>query len=372
MPETLAIPDSLKNTLSDGWPSKVDLKVILPGLVHYEDLKDSEGKTRGGTVLVTKEALDRMAASIEGRPIINWDHRKVDPKEYGRGTFQGIITGPAYFASDGWYHAPGQVWDKVTLENIQKGYSISCAYVPTDMETTEGTHNMVPYQAEVKDGYYTHVAVVPVPRYEGAKIELLNSSKGGIMGLLSFFRKDKPDEKVEFDPATAQVRVGDSDIPLGELINSYKAKIAKEPVRCGLEDIVEVDGKKVPVKELMNAHKEALENSMKDEHEEGKHKESPKDNCGMCNSAEEEEKKKKEAEEKENALKAEEQKRKEDEERRNAAQKKEADEKAAAEKEAAALAERRNKGGKVEMPTIKTLQDLQAEGERRYGPVAVK
>ena len=37
---------------------------------------------------------------------------------------------------------------------------------------------------------------------------------------------------------------------------------------------------------------------MKEDHEDGKHKDSPKDNCGMCNSAEEEEKKRKEEEEK--------------------------------------------------------------------------
>lgn len=368
---TLLEKPSLENNSQDGWPVDVDLKVILPGLVFYEDLKNTEGQKVGGTVLIKKEAFDKMANSLKNKPIINWDHRPVDPGEFDKGKFQGIITGPAVFnAVDGWYHAPGVIWNKQTLRNVQNGYSISCAYVPTDMDTRPGTHNKVPYQAEVLDGEYTHIAVVPVPRYEGARIELLNSG-GNPMGLLSFFRKDKPEEKVEFDAATAKVALdGGSEVPLTELINSYKAveaAKAQAPVKCGLEDLIEVDGKKVPVRELLNAHLTQMKNSLESEHKEGDHKGSPKDNCGMCNSAEEDEKKKKAEDERKNAAasaEAVEKKRKEDEELKNTSEK---TAKAKAEAEMKRLDELRNKGQKVEMPTIKSLNALMDEGEARYG-----
>ncbi len=184
------IQKEIENGLKNGWPSLVDMKVITPGLVHYEDLLNSNGKPVGCNVLVRKDALDKMAHSIQGKPIINWDHRKVDPKEFSQGKFQGIVTGPAVFnAEDGYYHAPGYVWDEATRKNIQNGFSISCAYTVTD-EDGPGTHNALKYDVEVKNGEYTHIAVVPSPRYEGARIELLNS-KGGVMGLMSLFRKDK-------------------------------------------------------------------------------------------------------------------------------------------------------------------------------------
>ena len=121
-----------------------------------------------------------MAASLEGKPIVNWDHRTVKPKEFSKGTFQGIIGKPYYNSMDGWYHAPGYVWDEATKKNIQEGYSISCAYTVSEWGDG-GAYHKVPYEKEVKNGTYTHIAVVSTPRYEGARIELLNSAKGGVM-----------------------------------------------------------------------------------------------------------------------------------------------------------------------------------------------
>ncbi|MES2220677.1 MAG: DUF2213 domain-containing protein, partial [Acidobacteriota bacterium] len=246
LPASVLENPALENASRDGWPQEVDLKFIVPGLVYYQDLKNTKGETTGGTVLVRKEAFDKMNASAKGKPIVNWDHRKVNANEFDRGTFQGVVTGPAYFnAADGWFHAPALVWNKQTLKNIENGFSVSCAYQPV-LDTKAGFYNQVPYQAEVLDGEYTHFAVVSVPRYEEARIELMNSG-GNTMGLLSFFRKDKPEEKIDFDPATAKVAVeGSGDVPLAELINSFRATKAAN-VKVGMEDMIDVDGQKISV-----------------------------------------------------------------------------------------------------------------------------
>lgn len=369
MPAILASQiDPLHNSSIDGWPSTVDMKVIVPGLVHYEDLRNSNGESVGGNVLVQKDAFDRMAASLEGKPIINWDHRKVSPEDFKKGRAQGVIVGPAIFnAVDGWYHAKGLVWDEATRKNIENGYSISCAYTVSEWGEGPGTHNQVPYMREVLNGSYTHIAVVPVPRYEGARIELLNSNGGKTMSFLSLFRKDKPEEKIEIDMATELTLENGSKVSLEALTNSYKAEEAKklELQNKALEDdrIVEVNGKKVTIKELKNAHlamyNEAEKRDLEEKHNSGSHK-TRLTNCVMCNAAAEEEKKKAEQEEQKNAAA----KVKADEEQKNAAEKKAKDEAA---KAAAALENARNAGGKVAMPAIKSVQQLMADGQERYG-----
>lgn len=365
---------SLENDSKDGWPSTVDMRVILPGLVRYNDLLNDRGERVTGDVLVTKEALDRMANSLEGKPIINWDHRKVSASEFTKGRFQGVITTPAVFnAADGWYHAKGLVWDEATRKNIENGYSISCAYTVSEWGEGPGTLNMVPYLQEVKNGKYTHIAVVPTPRYEGARIELLNSG-GKTMGLLSLFRKDKPEEKIDIDMGAKVSLENGVEATLEEMANSWRKEQALKDAASGKftdADIVEIDGKKVSLKELKNAHlamyNEAEKRDREEKHNSGAHKGSPMSNCERCNAESEESKKQEEKERKEQEERTNSQaaakKAKEAEELKNA----EAKAKAEAEKKAAELENARSKGGKVEYPKITSLREMMAEGEARYG-----
>jgi hypothetical protein len=378
MPALLTLPE-IENNRRDGWPSTVDMKVILPGLVRYQDLKNERGEMVTGDVLVTKEALDRMAASIEGKPIINWDHRKVDPKDFSKGRAQGIVVGPAVFnAADGWYHAKGYIWDESTLRNIERGHSISCAYTVSEWGDGPGTLNQVPYLQEVRNGQYTHIAVVPVPRYEGARIELLNSKGGSVMGILSLFRKEKPEEKIEIDMAAKVSLENGVEATLEEMANSWRQDQAIKVAAKGKlsdDDTIDIDGKKVSVKELRNTHlafyNEAEKKDMEEKHNSGAHSSVPMKNCAMCNAASEEskaqeEKEKKEKEARENSVKAEKEA-KEAEERKNAADAASAKAKEEAKAAALKLDELRNRGGTVGMPKITTLADLQKEGESRYG-----
>lgn len=371
-------PSPLGNSILDKWPSNVDMKIIDPGVVFYEDMKDADGNKVGGNVLVQKAALDKMAASMEGKPIINWDHRSVKPNEYNKGTFQGIIGKPYYNSQTGWYHAPGYVWDEATKRNIQNGYSISCAYTVSEW-AQGGTYHKVPYEQEVVDGSYTHIAVVSTPRYEGARIELLNSAKGENMGFMNIFKKDKPSEKIQIDVETSTVVVdGIGEKSIQALMNSY---VETHPQKVQFDDshvFTLKDGRQVTMAELKNsALQNADDQKLEKAHEDGEHKGDKKDNCSMCNSSASHEPtnlkekasslpktynsdKEKEEEERKNAEEAE--KKKESEERRNAAA------------NAAKLDEMRNKSRQIQMPKIQSTADLMQEGSARYGsakPVAV-
>lgn len=379
--DLMRLPEERKNDMQDGWPSKVDMKVIQPGLVRYSDLQSEAGEMVTGEIYADREFFDKIAASLAGKPIINWDHRAVDPKEFGKGRFQGIIIGPAVFnPEDGWYHAEGYVWDDATRKNIIDGYSISCAYTVSEWGDGPGTLHQVPYLNKPVNGAYTHIAVVHTPRYEDAKIELLNSTKGGpLMGIMKLFRKDKSEEGT-VDIAKTTIKIGGSVVPLSELVNSWKEKQALTAVSDDQQ--IEIDGKMVSIKELRNNHEEKMNADesvkMDNAHNSGDHESVPMDNCARCNAiknAAEEEKKNKAEEDEKERMNAEKEKeemekknaaedaKKKDEERKNSL---ETDE---AKKRAAALDERRNQGGKFEAPTILTMTDRAEEGRRRYGTV---
>jgi len=86
-------------------------------------------------------------------------------------------------SGDGWESLRFMVWDPETKKKCVEGkYELSCAYVPTGTDGQPGLWHNCKYDEKILTGEYTHVAVVPNPRYEGAVIELANSlKKGGIV-----------------------------------------------------------------------------------------------------------------------------------------------------------------------------------------------
>jgi hypothetical protein len=284
----------------DGCPKRYRAEYIEPGIVNYED----EGQ---GKVFVSGEALSRMCKSFIGKPVVNAAHRDLTFKEAFKLSDEdkeSLADGIVYncgILGTGWGFADMIVWDLETQKNIdQKKFSISCAYVPTEEGPNGKWHNF-DYDEEVKNGNYTHMAIVPNPRYERSKIyelpkEYQNSLADGIIEayyklqkenknnmaknkIFKFFmpkknegeKKDetkKPEEEtknnVDEKPADEMINAEDSmieidgsQVSLADLIKTYQAEQAematKESTNNVLtpEDEVEVDGKKVLVGELV-------------------------------------------------------------------------------------------------------------------------
>ncbi len=328
---------------ASAWPQMVKIKHMEPGLVRYDDIGPAgpDGKPKGLTLLLRKEAMDKMRASFKGRPVVNFTHKDVDPSDFKAGKADGIIV-DAWF-ENGWDHAKALIWDDETKKNCtERGYQASCAYVPTELDMTPGSYHNIPYDGEILNGTYTHMAIVPNPRYEKSAIEICNS-KGGKMAIIdkvkAFFNFKGEKKTLDLDQKTEVVVGSDgSKATLETLINSYKAEqAAKEKaelenaVKTLADDaIVTVDGKEVTIKDLKAAHAAALERKNSAEKEEAEKK------------AEEE---KRNAEEAEKAAKEKEEAEKADAEKRNAeTAEKEAKEKEEAEK---AAEEKRNADAKA-------------------------
>jgi hypothetical protein len=344
-----------ENSLDDGgWPMICKCRFIEPGLVAYADI---------GTVLVKKEILDKMAASFVGKPVINEVHKDVEPGVYKNGKADGIVTN-VWFEQDGWYWADFLVWDESTKRNISSdAYSVSCAYDVTGHNQNGGLHNSIPYEGEFLDGQYTHLAVVENPRYEGARIVVLNSKEGGGMKFKfwKLFKKEgKEVRNAGETDGDKTVQVDGQAIPLKMLVDCWKAEEAEKAKKSELEAqgalpedaVVEIDGKETSVKNLCDNFKSVQ---------------------ARKNAEDEEAKKKKADEEAKNVADEEAKKKAEEEERKNA------DEKAAKEKEEAekktaenSLDEELKKAaalrGSPQQPTIVSRREQVAEGTRKYGP----
>ena len=263
------------NKLKNAVPKSYRAFYITPGIADYT----AEGI---GAVLVGKEALDKIAPTYVGKPVVNLEHTDKEPEELfelsknskPEDFADGIIAATGFDDKSGWHYMDFLVWDADTQENIDNGYSVSCAYDVTEVDDAEGTYNNVPYAEEVLDGEGLHLAIVPNPRYERAYVIQNSKSEEETLKIV-FRKKDKkapvkkkkvqnadPDDKDD-DEETVENAVGyvenskGEQVPIDELANMYREKMARKNNKCyNMDDEVEIDGKKMKVSELMAAIEE--------------------------------------------------------------------------------------------------------------------
>lgn len=212
------------------WPKSYKCNFIEPGPVHYQDLgpckvcgdqrvcgnDGDECDTEGETILVTDEALDRMAPTFVGKPVIDREHKEVSPDTIVKGDAEGIVT--RVYKEGGWNWCDFLVWDPKTQEHCDKGlFSVSCAYEPTEVDDVEGEYHNIPYASTIKNGFYTHLAIVQSPRYEGARI--LVNSKGGLMSW-KFWEKGARKNAAPIDPEKEMVDIGGKKVSLKNLYDA--------------------------------------------------------------------------------------------------------------------------------------------------------
>ena len=243
---------------------------IRPGLVGYPENEQL------GTLLVTQEAIDKMRPTFIGKPVVNVDHTDASPEDlfdFTTGQLEEVAVGVVAEVGkleNGWDYVDVVIWDEDTQKNIENGFSVSNAYLPTE-EGPGGVENQIPYDNELKDGEYLHLAIVPNPRYQNAKIYAnsvqleRNPQEDKSMGIKLFRKKEAPkpvvknatEEMEEMDVTNAVYKNEDgSEVSLEEMVNAYKAqKNQSKNSVLNEDDEIDVDGEKVKVSELLNAYK---------------------------------------------------------------------------------------------------------------------
>lgn len=263
-------------------PKAYKVRFIEPGIISYED-------KNAGTVLVSKEALDRMARSFKGCPVIFIPELHDDTDKTNAFNLDdpeapmpaGIVAENPEWGEDGWLWVNLLVWGDDAIDALDnKKYNISCSYM-TDEEGPGGIWHELPYDAEVVNGHYMHMAIVPRPRYEGSRV--FANCKGGPNLGMKLFKKtnaappDVPEKKpdgpaaspdapaadgeekkiLENDDST-EIDVNGTRVPLHELISDYVEKHgAGEPAGEEIAPETEValpDGSTVTIATLIASY----------------------------------------------------------------------------------------------------------------------
>lgn len=206
------------------------------------------------TVLLTKESLAQMAPSIQGVPVV-LDHPE------GKITDQNVGDLPVVGrVADMHYDEANEVWlahfivdDARAVQLLQNGYGVSTAWFG-DKYAAGGTFNNCPYDSELLEGRYEHLAIVERPRYEMAVDPIFLNSKDG--------HNDQPEVNIKTEPKKESVSM------LGKLFRKVTQR--EEIMVNSNEDLfVEVDGVETPLKDVI-AHVAELNRNEKEKEPEKK------------------------------------------------------------------------------------------------------
>lgn len=251
------------------YPKRYRIEFIEPGVISYEDIDQ-------GIVLVRRPALDRMRKSYIGMPVVNEEHMDLTPNQAFKWTDEtaladGVVADVGT-TEGGWDYVDVLIWNKDTIENIDKnGYSASCSYIPNQV-AEGGTYHGIEYDEEVLDGKYTHLAIVENPRYEGVTI-YENSKRSKPMARFKFGKKknalpppEEPEEKKEPEESKENMEgtylvVDGEKIPIEEAMAAYRQRKENEATEINPEDTIDIDGETVTGADLIAACKAMKEAS---------------------------------------------------------------------------------------------------------------
>ncbi len=275
------------------FPAKFYAKHMQPGIARYEN----------ETILVDTEHMKLMMPSFIGMPVYVL-HQEVKLETLKEDS-HGIISNSFYNDLDGWFWVEFMATDDIAFQAIANGWSVSNAYIPTEWGGGGTWHNC-PYDRQILNGKYTHLAIVPDPRYEGACIltpdefksyqaaqrerltELQNSKSEGKRTMK--FWKNKKEEVATVDEDTMVELQNGKSASLKEMIDAVEAKEKSDEIKNAGDQKVMVNGKEMTVTELTNAYC-ALKNASEEEEKKNAEADADEEAEEMTNSDEDEEKK---------------------------------------------------------------------------------
>lgn len=230
---------------------------MQPGIARYEN----------ETILVDSDGMKNLVASVGKRAIpVYINHQDVDLKNIKEKAC-GYVSDSFYNELDGWAWFKFVAVDDQAHEAVRKGWSVSNAYMPSDWGPA-GTKNNCPYHREVRNGEFTHLAIVPDPRYEGACIMTPEEFKNyqdtarEKLAELKNSKEKKPMFKM-FKNEKKEVTGSAVDLDTHIELENGKSISIREMVEAVVENSkeeasIEVGGKKMTLSELAKAYENAM------------------------------------------------------------------------------------------------------------------
>lgn len=259
------------------------------------------------TILVSQNALQILAPSAQGIPVvIDHPNELITEDNISQLPVVGRVGDLHYDDIDDTWYAHFIIDRQEGIDLLQEGWGISTAWFG-EKYAGGGTYNNVPYDRELLEGKYEHLAIVKTPRYEMAtdpiflnsktcksdnnvpKIinnDSMNSNHKKASNMISkIFKKLITKEEIHTNEGEELfVDVDGKEMPISHLVDELKKnkknedeKKDKEEKRMANEsDEVDVDGKKMSVGELVKQYKNMCK-SKKNADDEEKDKEEEKE-----------------------------------------------------------------------------------------------
>lgn len=214
----------------------------------------------------------------------------------------GYVTSAEY-GNDGWFYCSGIIYDKEAIELIGKGWSVSCTYEVLETTGLKGERNNIPFDDELVDDKFLHLAIVPNPRYEKATITLMNSKDKGEKMWKNIFNSKKLKNSEEKEKEMVKQNESETDK------NALKNRIM-EHINKAVKGDSKVDGEnedswykelREMLDKLAYTKSESEKSNSDDEDKDEKENEKEEEKDNKCNSEDEDKKESEDKEEKDNS-----------------------------------------------------------------------
>lgn len=132
--------------------------VMYEGIATYKD----------ESVFLSKDTLKKCMPNLKGRPVIIEHKLGIKPDNMEKYAV-GYVTDCEYNNETGDFDCDFVTWNDEAKELLKNGYTLSTSYIPKEFGNG-GTFINTPYDKEIKDLSFTHLAIVKNPRYEKVKV----------------------------------------------------------------------------------------------------------------------------------------------------------------------------------------------------------
>lgn len=119
-------------------------------------------------VYLSQETLQKCVRDIKGKPVIIKHQRGINPDNMQEHAV-GYVTGAEFDEFNASFSCDFVLFDEEAKNKVASGWSVSCAYLPKAFGQGGTWHNTA-YDREITELGFTHLALVPDPRYEDAKV----------------------------------------------------------------------------------------------------------------------------------------------------------------------------------------------------------
>lgn len=174
--------------------------VMYEGIATYKD----------ESVFLSKDMLKKCMPNLKGRPVIIEHKLGIKPDNMEKYAV-GYVTDCEYNNETGDFDCDFVTWNDEAKELLKNGYTLSTSYIPKEFGNG-GTFINTPYDKEIKDLSFTHLAIVKNPRYEKVKVYMNSTEELNNDKWITKFDKEGEPYHINIDP-TDDFKKGENKTP---------------------------------------------------------------------------------------------------------------------------------------------------------------